>query len=37
VIARRPGKVKIIVTYITPAGATTVGTSDIICTLDKPR
>ena len=37
VVARRPGKVKISAIYITAAGATTVGTSDVLCLQAKPR
>jgi len=37
VVAHRPGKVKISATYITLAGATAVGTSQVICRQAKPR
>lgn len=37
VVAHRPGTVKISAMYITPAGATSVGTSEVICRQSKPR
>jgi hypothetical protein len=35
VFARRPGKVRITVMYVTPAGVTAVGASEIICRLPR--
>jgi hypothetical protein len=37
VLARRPGKVKISAIYITSFGATTVGTSEVLCRQPDPR
>ncbi len=37
VVAHMPGRVKISAMYVTPAGATSVGTSEILCRQAKPR
>ena len=37
VVAHRPGTVKVSVTYITPAGASSIGTCEVRCRQAKPR
>ena len=37
VVAHRPGRVKITAMYITPAGTTSVGKSEVVCREAKPR